>query len=204
MKSSRVSQPLTLNWRMHIFWLLKTLTGRDAWQLSSSRRLESSLKRRNERRYFTFQFSNWGSIIEIKWKRIWTLLVLVWSRPFHGTLVRISRNDSSSESYKNLQFSVSISNWPFCQLLVFMLIYLFKTWFYSDTDSIIFGIVWLKLKICSAITIFTIISMNYLKRIFRKNKSRTISIGKDSNFFQIALYMIHVTWINSWLYFDGF
>ena len=31
--------------------------------------------------------------------------------------------------------------------------------------------------------------MIYLKRIFRKNKSRTISIGKDSNFFQIALYM---------------
>ena len=30
--------------------------------------------------------------------------------------------------------------------------------------------------------------MIYLKRIFRKNKSRTISIGKDSNFFQIALY----------------
>ena len=37
-----------------------------------------------------------------------------------------------------------------------------------------------------------IISMIYLKRIFRKNKSRTISIGKDSNFFQIALYMNQV------------
>jgi len=40
----RVSQPLTLNWRMHIFWLLKTLTGRDAWQLSSSRRLREEIK----------------------------------------------------------------------------------------------------------------------------------------------------------------
>ena len=37
-----------------------------------------------------------------------------------------------------------------------------------------------------------IISMIYLKRIFRKNKSMTISIGKDSNFFQIALYMNQV------------
>ena len=36
------------------------------------------------------------------------------------------------------------------------------------------------------------ISMVYLKRIFGKNKSRTINVGKDSNFFQTALYMNYI------------